>query len=370
MSPHPTTLTARPINIQSTVTVRAVFTLAVARIEWHAFRPLIAVTVVIHGITALILLTNGLPVGYLPNGLVDMVIVFCIGAVITPGYILAPQIASDMICQLRGCKPTPIHERLAHFATLMITGLVLALFFAVILLTNANLKPAIPLLNPQTYDIQLETFERALCGGVLPSQWLITHCSKLGLRFWDFIYDLFGTFLFVSMMIALHREGTRGGARLVLGLAIGLFSTVLIALLYPTQGPLFVHPEWFTGLDGTETARLAAHLTMTARHYADAPGVRHAVAGIAAMPSYHVVSWTCGLACWRHLPRPLFAFGCVLVLLNWISTVVLGWHYALDGVAGVGLALVACQLARWILPCADSGASANAANHEAAEGIR
>ena len=369
MSPDPTALAAQPIDIRSPVSLRAVFASAVARIEWRAFRPLIAVTVLIHGITALILLANGLPVGYAPSGLVDMIFLFCVGAVITPGYILAPQIASDMIRQLRGRKPTPIHERLTHFATLMITGLVLALIFAVILLTNSNLKPAIPVLNPQTYDIQLETFERALCGGVLPSQWLITHSSRLGLRFWDFIYDLFGTFLFVSMMIALHREGTRGGARLVLGLAIGLFSSVLIALLYPTLGPLFVHPEWFTALDGTETAQLAAYLTRTAQHYADAPGVRHAVAGIAAMPSYHVVSWTCGLACWRHLPRPLFAFGCLLVLLNWISTVVLGWHYALDGAAGVGLALVACQLARWILPRANSDTSVNATNHQAAEGI-
>ena len=370
MSPDPTTLTAQPINVHSTVSLRAIFISAVARVEWRALRPLLAVTVLIHGVTAVILLTNGLPVGYAPDGLVDMVIVFCVGAVITPGYILAPQIASDMVRQLRGRKPAPIHERLANFTTLMITGLVLALIFAVILLTNSNLKPAIPILNPQTYDIQLEALERTLCGGVLPSEWLVTHSSELGLRFWDFIYDLFGTFLFVSMMIALHHEGTRGGARLVLGLAIGLFSTVLIALTYPTQGPLFVHPEWFTGLDGTETARLAAYLTMTAQQYADAPGVRHAVAGIAAMPSYHVVSWTCGLICWRHLPRPLFAFGCVLVLLNWISTVVLGWHYALDGVAGVGLALVAYRLARWILPGAGADAPVNVTNGEAAEGIR
>lgn len=88
----------------------------------------------------------------------------------------------------------------------------------------------------------------------------------------------------------------------------------------------------------------------TVRAYAHQPGAHAIIAGISAMPSFHVISWTCGLVCWRGLPWPVFALGVVLVGLNWISTVVLGWHYALDGLAGIGIALMVSWLATRAIP--------------------
>ncbi len=279
-----------------------------------------------------------------------MVVMFFAGVVICSGYILGPQIANDMIRQYRGLTPAPLSERLANLVRLIACGWVLAILFSVALLINSNLKPAISVLNAAHYDLELETIERTLFGGVLPSAWLITHSPGAAVHIWDFIYDLFGMFLFVSMMIAVQYEGMRGGARFVFALSAGLCVCLVVAVVFPTRGPLFVHPEWFGVLHDTESGRLARYLSHTVQQYTAAPGVRYAVAGIAAMPSFHVVSWTCGWLCWRPLPLNLRVVGVILVLCNWASTVVLGWHYALDGLVGIVIAVCVFRLAARVIP--------------------
>jgi hypothetical protein len=97
---------------------------------------------------------------------------------------------------------------------------------------------------------------------------------------------------------------------------------------------------------------------MTVQSYAQEPGTKYALSGISAMPSFHVIAWTTALFCWRGLPRGLFAFATVLVLLNWASTVVLGWHYALDGLVGVFIALPVVWLARLVIPAPPRSATA------------
>jgi len=324
---------------------------AVAGLRWEPLAPLIVLVALFHATAAAILLANGLPVAYTPAGLADVVVMFTFGTVAGACYILGPQIICDLNRQLRGLRPTPFHERLSDLAKLLVSGWVLAMIFALALLAKSNLKPAITVINPTTYDVQLESIERTIFGGTLPTEWLIAHSSNTAIRLWDFIYGMFGMFLFVSMMIALHHDGIRGGARLVFSLVAGLFLTLIISLAWPTLGPLFVHSDWFGPLGGTVTDRLAHNLSYTVRAYAANPGVRHhVIAGISAMPSFHVIAWTCGLLCWRSLPRPIFALGVVLVVLNWISTVVLGWHYALDGLVGIVLAVLIFRLACWVIP--------------------
>ena len=318
---------------------------AVRQVEWRPLVPLLVFAGFFHAVVAAILLSAGLPIGYLPTGQFYIGGIFSFGIVAGSRYVLGPQLALDMLRQRRGLEVTPFHERVAGAVRLVVPGLVLALIFPIVMLANANLKPALFVLNPSNYDAGLESLERALFGGVLPTEWLVAHSSTTALHVWDFIYGLFGVFLFVSMVIALYHQGMRGGARLVLALSLGLFITLMLSLLYPTRGPIFEHPEWFGRLEGTHTWELAGFLTQTVREYATEPAVRYAHAGISAMPSYHVLSWVCAVFCWRVLPRPFLVFGCVLVMLNWISTVVLGWHYALDGLAGMALAVVVWWLA-------------------------
>ena len=329
----------------ATVPLLDVCRAAIRGVEWRALVPLLVWVGCFHLVVAAILLVSGLPLCYWPYGettLLATLLVTCV--MVGAAAILVPQIARDMWRQSHGLMPAPLHHRIAHLARLVVCGWALAVVYAAVLIAYVNLKPAIPLLNPATYDAAMESTERALFGGVFPTEWLVTRSSPATLAAWDVIYGLFALVLFVSMMIALNYDGLRGGARLVLALAIGLFLDMLTTLAFPTRGPLFVHPEWFAALKDLPSGELSAFLSTTIERYAAKPGTVYACAGISAMPSYHVYGWTCALLCWRHLPRPLVIGVWGLALLNWISTVVLGWHYVLDGAVGIVLALLVWRM--------------------------
>ncbi len=308
-------------------------------LEWRCLTPPLAFVVLFHLAVAGILARGGLPVCYWPYGQFALLAILLTCVLGGAASVLGSQIVRDMRDQAHGLKPTPFGERLASLGKLVVGGWVLALIYAAVLLAYVNLKPAIAVLNPVTCDPQLESWERALFGGVLPTEWLVAHSSRAALYVWEFIYGLFWPMLFVSMMIALHHRGLRGGARLVLALSIGLLLDAMMTLAYPTRGPIFVHPEWFAGLEGLPSGEWAAFLTLTVQCYTAEPGTVYAFSGISAMPSYHVFGWICALLCWSRLPRGVVVFGWGLALLNWVSSVVLGWHYALDGVVGIALAL-------------------------------
>lgn len=79
--------------------------------------------------------------------------------------------------------------------------------------------------------------------------------------------------------------------------------------------------------------------------------------GISAMPSLHVggVAWM-AIVARSYFPRFQFIAWAYLALI-FVGSVHLGWHYAVDGIAGLGLALLAWHLAArlLILPVKRSG---------------
>jgi membrane-associated phospholipid phosphatase len=104
----------------------------------------------------------------------------------------------------------------------------------------------------------------------------------------------------------------------------------------------------------TISGHLAKHLVKATGNYLHDPARVPLLAGIAAMPSYHVFSWACGLLYWRYLSRWVLAIGIFACALDWLSTVALGWHYALDGAVAVLLVYAAWKVSevfiRWATP--------------------
>ncbi|RKX59113.1 MAG: hypothetical protein DRP37_07025 [Thermodesulfobacteriota bacterium] len=318
---------------------------------WRPLAPLVAFMVIFYALVRSLLFLAGLPFCWIPYGelqIAGTILVVCV--ILGPLGLLGLRIVRDMTLQICGGIPPALKHRVADLPSLMRDTFMLAFIYLLVLIPYVNLKPAIPLLNPIEYDTLFESFESALFGGVLPTQWLMAHSSTWMLACWDGIYNLLSLFMFVSLTIALYFDGIRGGARLVLAYSIGLFLDVFFTLLFPTFGPLFVHPEWFGDLANLPSGELSQFLALTVHQYAQAPGHVYACAGISAMPSYHVYGWICGFLYWRHLPRKIFLAGLVLTMLNWLSTIVLGWHYALDGLAGILLALAVSWLVARIIP--------------------
>jgi membrane-associated phospholipid phosphatase len=128
---------------------------------------------------------------------------------------------------------------------------------------------------------------------------------------------------------------------LVTALVWSFVLTRVTAIYFPTQGPVFFMPDMFS-LSGTISAETQNAL---ARYMAGEIRQNGLLPGTMAMPSLHVaMPFLVTVLLARELPRTLW-LTVPWFVLNWASTVFLGWHYAVDGLGGVLIALIALGLA-------------------------
>ena len=123
--------------------------------------------------------------------------------------------------------------------------------------------------------------------------------------------------------------------------------------LLPSLGPFAYTPMDFTGLPDTAiTASQADYLFQRAHILAD-PGAGDAFASLGAFASLHVAFTCMVLLMLRHYRAPgaVQLFGLAYLLATMVATVYFGWHYVVDDVAGVVIAVVSVALARaMVLP--------------------
>lgn len=161
---------------------------------------------------------------------------------------------------------------------------------------------------------------------------------------WDVIYVMFWPYLFIAFSLVLKIAGTQRFILLTVAFVISYYLTGIICLMFPTAGPAFYRPELFqlTGTFSGESQELlrqfmAGEVPQTGMF----PGTR-------AMPSLHV--GLTGMVAWfvtRERPWTSWLF-VPWLLLTWLSTIMLGWHYALDGPGGLVVAWASVVIARLI----------------------
>ncbi|MCW2843082.1 MAG: PA-phosphatase [Nocardioides sp.] len=128
--------------------------------------------------------------------------------------------------------------------------------------------------------------------------------------------------------------------------------------LLPSLGPYAAAPGEFAGLPHTTiTDTQAEYLTERAQFLAH-PGAADSFVSLGAFASLHV-GFTCMVFLmlrfygFRRVARVMGAYLAVVML----ATVYLGWHYVVDDVAGVTLAILSVVLGRWMIyPRHDAGA--------------
>lgn len=121
--------------------------------------------------------------------------------------------------------------------------------------------------------------------------------------------------------------------------------------LLPSLGPFASTPGDFVGLPDTViTASQADYLTQRAHLLAD-PAAGDAFASLGAFASLHVAFTCMVLLMLRHYgaPSPVQLFGLLYLLATMVATVYFGWHYVVDDVAGVVIAVLSVALARAIV---------------------
>jgi membrane-associated phospholipid phosphatase len=120
----------------------------------------------------------------------------------------------------------------------------------------------------------------------------------------------------------------------------------LLGLLNPVKGPAFYKPELFLYLEGTTSAKLMERISQIMA--ADPLSLRSGVliGGVSAMPSLHI-GMVFLTSYWLSVNVRIMRFITPFwVILVWISTVLLGWHYIIDGFGGILLAITCILLTR------------------------
>lgn len=162
----------------------------------------------------------------------------------------------------------------------------------------------------------------------------------------DVYFRIFDQMVAVSLFFA---AAGRRAERMVMQSSLA-FSYLLGAAAYyvvPAYGPAFVDPGAYGHMDPGSLQSAAFHDQLLAHSEAAAEGTLTRIwpyRFLAAVPSLHMAHEFIMLWYARH-SRPLFAGKLVFAVLSAVAVLALGWHYWIDGAAGLLLALAAVALA-------------------------
>jgi hypothetical protein len=208
--------------------------------------------------------------------------------------------------------------------------------FALMLLLYQATRYAIPALGLGMWDARLAAADRWLMGGDLLG-WLDGRVGWIYIAPLAEIFSLAYLLLYVYLATAVARAA-RGPLRRQAAFSIGLWSTYAIGFLgytlVPARGPYiafagsYQHP-----IDGWLFTALCRTIVDTG------------AAGYDVFPSLHVGA-TAFLLGWDwHTARGWFRIWALPIVLLWMSTLYLRYHYVVDVLAGAALASVALALA-------------------------
>ena len=232
----------------------------------------------------------------------------------------------------------------------LLTVLVTIVSFHVTYFAYRNVKSVIPLLAPgELYDRRLGELERSVFGGD-PAELL--H-SLLGTgaaaHVLSAVYMLFFAFVPLALTGALvFSRKLESGLFFATALALNWVLAAISYRLLPALGPIYADPGAFADLPVTGVSKLQATLLDRRTDFLADPGGPGGFQSIGAFASLHTSLYvTAGLA--AHLlgyPRLVRAAIWTGLAGTVLATVYFGWHYLVDDLAGVLIALVSLGLAR------------------------
>ncbi|MGZ8866741.1 MAG: phosphatase PAP2 family protein [Thermoanaerobaculia bacterium] len=246
-------------------------------------------------------------------------------------------------------RELPVYLRLLRSPGWIVDTIRVVIVSALMAHTYFWIKLLVPLLHRRNFDQLLWDLDQAMFFGLSPNiLFLDLFSPPLSMRFIDWSY---AKIFFASMMVAfiyfLSSPSRRVRIGFVTGTAILWLIGAWLYMLVPSLGPAFRFPElWMPLADSMPVTQTMQAVLM--RNYQNVlqwpSGVARDIQvmfGIAAFPSLHV-----GFQAFAFLwMRRLWIYGEVMfgvfLLIIVIGSVVTGWHYLIDGVAGTLLAVVA-----------------------------
>jgi membrane-associated phospholipid phosphatase len=223
-------------------------------------------------------------------------------------------------------------------------GVIAYLSVGIGLISYHNLKPAIPLINGNLYDDLLLHWDQQLSVG----NWISVLENPTVTYFLDQVYFQMWTLGGISLAASASKPVLFWRFVATWALAYGL--SMPISILFPALGPAFSHPNLFGHITATHSAdvmsRLWNHYLAFQSDPLQTPIVK--ANGIVAMPSLHITIVFLSVFFLGKVVPQFKGILWTFLGLFIISTVYLGWHYLLDGLAGVLLGWVVLRISiRW-----------------------
>jgi membrane-associated phospholipid phosphatase len=234
-------------------------------------------------------------------------------------------------------------SRIAAVATALVS-------FYVTYLAYRNLKAVVPLLRPgELFDSQLADIDRITFFGHDPT--VLLHDllgTGIAAHVFSTFYVAFIVFLPLGLGLALvFAERLQVSLFYAAALSINWILGAISYFLLPALGPVYVDTGTFAALPHTEVTTLQQMLLDDRVAFLADPATGTPQA-IAAFASLHVaMSFTALLTAHmlnlaRWVKQALWAW----LILTFIATVYLGWHYFIDDLAGLVIGAAALVLAR------------------------
>jgi hypothetical protein len=212
-------------------------------------------------------------------------------------------------------------------------------------------KSMIPDIAGFTWDPALSRIDRVVHFGHYPHEWLVPVVERLHIMWlFDDAYLVWFGVMFAANGFCLFcdRDTLRRRQYLWSFSLCWIVSGTVLAFVFASCGPVFYHlfypdmPDpyaklaiWLrTAKDGgpADTLLVADYL-----YGMVTDDIRPDLNGISAMPSQHVaIAWLIALYARRvdrRLGPPAFAYAIVIML----GSIVLGWHYGIDGYIGIAV---------------------------------
>jgi membrane-associated phospholipid phosphatase len=155
------------------------------------------------------------------------------------------------------------------------------------------------------------------------------------------IYALMIPFSLAALIFSVFEGKREPAQRPVIAYAVAALTTIALSALYPAAGPWTVYrftpsPEQMLVQSTLALLKTSGPLRQNIAH-----------CGLVAFPSFHVAQCILtAIALWHS--RWLRFPAAVLAILMCISTVTTGWHYVIDVIGGLAVAIFAQAVAVWV----------------------
>jgi membrane-associated phospholipid phosphatase len=229
----------------------------------------------------------------------------------------------------------------------LIDSLRLAIFVTLTIHTYAWIKLVIPVVHPPLFDQQLWDLDRMLFFGMSPTVFFLSIFSNgAALRFVDFTYAyIFVACINIAFVYFLSSPSRRVRVAFNDGNTLMWITGAWLYTLIPSLGPAYRFPQvWLEYAPQLAHTHYLQSMLMTnyqrvIQHVSSPAKPINILLGIAAFPSMHVAFLTFVYLWMRRLWRyGGIVFG-LFTLFIFLGSVVTGWHYLIDSIAGLLLAL-------------------------------